>query len=146
MYLRLLLTVFKHPYYLLYFFLLYSARLPSLSITSDNLCLRPLSSPWQWLVLWLALSSKGASDSDLVWRSLPKFMNFLSNVHPIYVWNVSVLLRFEIHIYAHTRHWVLFFWLQKSFELEEFSLLTQKMDGMKVISYAHHSYSFNLNL
>lgn len=85
MYLRLLLTVFKHPYYLLYFFLLYSARLPSLSITSANLCLRSLSSPWQWPVLWLALSSKEASDSDLVWRSLPKFMNFLSNVHPIYV-------------------------------------------------------------
>lgn len=60
--------------------------LPSLCITSASWGLS-LSGPRQWPVLRLILSIKGATDSDLVWRLLPKFVNFLSKVHSNYVGN-----------------------------------------------------------
>ena len=61
--------------------------------------------------------SEGYSPSSWIFRAM--CTQIMSGI-------VSLLLRFAVHTHAHTLGWVLFFWLQKSFALEEFPLLSRR--------------------
>lgn len=108
-------------------------QLPSLFITSANLCLRPPSCSWQWPALWLVLSAQGASDSDLVGGDSPSSWTQQMCIQIMYG-IAPVLSGFTIHTYSHT--WLSFIFLTSEVvRIGRLSLLNQKAVGTQGASW-----------